>query len=378
MTYNIDAKKLSELLTTQDIVKVLESLGARQYNNSNPKFLLWSSICHHRNIEGHKPKLYLNTTTHYMNCFSCGEGFNIYELVMKRKQLLGEKCNFPQSLQYVCDICGIEYDKTNVEVEKSDTLCDWQSCVNRYLRNESVVSENTIYDKSKFFQVLDDIYYQEWIDEGISIETMQKYNVKFYKREQQVVVPIYDEHNNLVGSHCRNLNPELVDNGLKYYHLCTLDGTEYKFPMSNVLYGLNINKGNIEYTKSVILFEGLKSVLKMDNILEYNNSTAIFGLNFQKAKRDILIKLGITNVVIALDKQYHKMYDDNGEKTDEFVLYEKKVMKIVDMMSPYVETIDVVYDTDESNLLDYKDSPCDKGEDVWWKLWNSKERVYGN
>ena len=363
MTYNIDAKKLSELLTTQDIVKVLESLGARQYNNNNPKFLLLDSICHHRDCksERHKPKLYLNTTTHYMNCFSCGEGFNIYELVMKRKQLLGEKCNFPQSLQYVCDICGIEYDKTNVEVEKSDTLCDWQSCVNRYLRNESRITEEKIYDDS-VLEFFDNKYHKSWLDNNISFESMDMFDIKWYNREQCIVIP------------CRNMSGELVgirgrffDGERKYMPVQMLNGNTYEFPTNNYLFGIWKTKDGIKKYKKCLIMESEKAVLQSQTFFGDDNfCVGLYGKNISNEKRDQIMSLNPTEIVIGLDFDYCKVQDDD------FKMFEKNVMKIADKFRGYCNVSALV----SYNGHNKKDSATDLSKEQYLKLWKEREGIY--
>ena len=36
--------------------------------------------------------------------------------------------------------------------------------------------------------------------------------------------------------------------------------------------------------------------------------------------------------------------------------------------------VDVILDTDELNLLEYKQSPIDKGKKVWYNLYNKRLR----
>ena len=152
-------------------------------------------------------------------------------------------------------------------------------------------------------------------------------------------------------------------------------GTEFRFNTSNVLYGLNLTKSNIEYTGEVTLFEAPKSVMQMNDILFLNNTVGMFGMNLQNKRRDMLLKLGINKVNIALDKQYEKMYDEKGELTEKFILWKKKVLAIADKFKGFAE-VNVIYDADDDfPLLDYKDSPSDKGEEIWNLLYKNKECI---
>ena len=169
----------------------------------------------------------------------------------------------------------------------------------------------------------------------------------------------------LVGLHCRNTNPDLIADGMKYIPLRMLNGDEYKFQMGLELFGLNYNKINIEKTKSVILVESPKSVMQADSFDMPNICCGMFGMGFSLQKLKILLSLGVDKFIITLDKQYEKIGNT------EYKAWEKKVNKIIDIVRPYANEISVIWDKD--NLLDYKDSPTDKGQDVFMKLFNERE-----
>lgn len=373
----IDVDKIKEQITSEYIKKIMATFNCypKSENNEN---IIFPSICHHpQDFELHKAKLYWYKDAKYFLCYSCSSSFDIFGLVQQVKSF-----NFPQAIKYVCECIGIDSSNLNVTNDKKD-IYDWKSSLNKYLVNNST-KENQEYDKS-ILNFLDKIYYQGWINEGINIETMEKFGVKFYKFKQQIVIPIFDDENRFVGTHCRNLLPELIEQNLKYYHLQTLNRFEYKFSMSSVLFGLNLNRYNIEQTRTCVIFESPKSVMIYDGFNCLNNSVGIFGMNFQKAKRDLLIKYKCENFIIALDRQYVKMYNEDGSKTNKnttenkengFKEYETTIMKIVKILSPFAKNIWVVYDNDENNYLDYKDSPVDKGEEIWLKMEQEKELVY--
>ena len=133
------------------------------------------------------------------------------------------------------------------------------------------------------------------------------------------------------------------------------------------LFGLNYNKINIEKSKSVILVESPKSVMQADSFNMPNICCGIFGMNFSIQKLKLLLTLGVENFIIALDRQYDVMRGKEWEK------YKSKVNKIVDIIRPYAKEISIIYDTDMNRVLDYKDSPTDKGEDIFMKLYDEKE-----
>jgi hypothetical protein len=165
----------------------------------------------------------------------------------------------------------------------------------------------------------------------------------------------------------------MIELGYKYLPLKTINGMEYKFPTSQVLYGLNMNKENIKRTKSIMLFEAPKSTMQMEEILDVNISTGMFGTTLKKYQRNLILKYEVSTAYICLDKQYKQMYNDCGSKTDEFIKYEEKVLKIYDELKNFVPNIYVVYD--DGDVLGYKDSPSDKGKEVWDKLFERREKL---
>lgn len=371
----IDAKRLTKQLTIDDYRKVAVSLGATVIHE-NDREILFTSICHERNPDGKKNKLYFYKDKKIFLCYICDISYSVYSLVQKRKKLSGEEYTFPEALQYVCDVCNIPYDDIQRIHKKSTKVYNWEDDLSRYIRIKNGDSLTQTYDKA-ILDFFPKIYHTSFLNDGISIQTMEMFGIRFYPYAQQIVIPVFDENGELVGLHGRNLNPELVETGYKYLPVKLIENNaEYRFNASTVLYGLNWTKANIENTKEAILFEAPKSVMQMEDILTINNTVGMFGMNLQNAKRNKLIQLGVEKIGIALDKQYHTVYDDNGELTEEYVKWKAKVNKIIDKFKGFVKEIYVIYDdNDKEPLLSYKDSPSDKGKEVWEKLYEKREIV---
>ena len=124
-------------------------------------------------------------------------------------------------------------------------------------------------------------------------------------------------------------------------------------------------KINIEKAKQVILLESPKSVMQADNFSMPNICVGMFGMSFSLQKLKLLLNLGVDKFSIALDKQYEKIGNT------EYKAWEKKINKIIDIIRPYANEISVIWDKDK--LLNYKDSPTDKGENIFMQLWNERE-----
>lgn len=382
----IDAKKLTKQLTIDNYREVAIALGAKVIKEED-NYILFSSICHEKNPDEIKNKLYFYKDRKIFICYICSVSYTVYNLVRQRKRILGETYSFPDALKYVCDVCNIPYDNNITRIHKETTkVYNWEDDLSRYIKIKNGESLLKTYDKN-ILNFFPKIYHQSFIDDGITIETMEMFGICYYPYAQQIVIPVYNENGDLIGLHGRNLRPEAIEAGYKYIPVKLVDGideksnggTEFRFNTSNVLYGLNWTKANIEYTGEVHLFEAPKSVMQMDSILEINNTVGLFGMNLQNKRRDMLVKLGIENVNIALDKQYHTIFDDKGELTEEFIKWKMKVLKIAEKFKGFVKTITVTYDYDDNNpLLNYKDSPSDRGKEVWDKLYEEREVIEDN
>ena len=348
---------LYEKLTTQDYYNIMRRLGA---DNRGDRF---RTICH--NVDGGGFNLAFNEDDKYFTCFSeCGCSYSLLNLVKKRRELLGEPCSTYQSMKWICEQMGIDFNFKEEVKQIKNNIYNWQGLLKYSTKNRN--AENKIYD-NYVISKLDDCIYLPWINEGISEETQQKYQIKWYNRRQQIIIPVRNVDGKLVGTHCRNTNPDLVNDGFKYDHLRMLNGDEYKFQMGLELFGLNYNKINIEKEKSVILLESPKSVMQADSFNMPNICTAMFGMNFSIQKLKLLLTLGTERYIIGLDRQYDVMRGQEWEK------YKSKVNKIIDIIRPYAKEISIIYDNDTERLLDYKDSPTDKGEKVFKKLYEERE-----
>ena len=121
----------------------------------------------------------------------------------------------------------------------------------------------------------------------------------------------------------------------------------------DIIYGLHENLGTIQKQKEIILFEGAKSVLIADG-WGIQNCGALLTSHLNPGQMKILAKLGV-RAVFALDRDVDVSKDKNIRKLTNYI---------------HVETI-----RDTGHLLDEKDSPVDKGEEVFRKLYEQRTRL---
>lgn len=371
----LDAKKIQENLTEADVIKVLEDLGS-----GKPKLtkdaLIFQTICH--NITNGSYKLYYYTNTKYFHCYTeCSTNFNIFELVIKNKKIHNIAFGFYDSVKYVADLTGYYYEKdnnTNKYNKKNYLISDWD-----FINNYNVIMPSKIkmpHINNNILSYFEDLYYQGWIDEGISILTMKQFSIKFYPIQNKIVIPHYDINNNLIGIRGRSLNQRDIDSGKKYMPIYINDNSfmnekgeieGFRHNLGLNLYGLNKTKYTIHKLRKVLIFEGEKSVLKCQDFYGNDNFTvACCGSNITNYQRDILLDLDIDEIILGLDKEYHL------DNTEESAIYAEKIVKLAKKFIPYVQVY-TIWDID--NLLGYKDSPCDKGKKILEQLMHRKQEI---
>lgn len=223
-----------------------------------------------------------------------------------------------------------------------------------------------IYDEN----VLDVFLYyphQLWLDEGISEETMKKFEIGFHVYQNKITIPQRSDDGKLLGIRGRALNESDILAGKKYMPI-TIGNITYSTSTYYSLFGLHKTKEAIKRFKKVIIFEDEKSVLKCEDYFgEDNFAVSTYGANLSDYQVNLLLSLGVEEVFIARDREY-KEY----EETDEVYNYQEKLMEQAMKFVPYTRTY-ILFD--KKQRLDYKDSPADKGKEVLMQLMKEKIEI---
>ena len=192
---------------------------------------------------------------------------------------------------------------------------------------------------------------------------MDKFGIGWYARQACISIPVV-QNGQLVGVRGRYTRQQDVDKG-KYRPIAMLDGTVLKFSTNQCLYGLDQNKTAIEKCRQVLLFESEKSVLKADS-WHIHNALAVFGSNISKRHIEILLELGVNDVVLCMDSDYRQVGDDD------FQFFVAKMRKLAGKLTPYFSTSIVYnnqgYDAYKCNIMDL---PYDKA----MKLYEGRARL---
>jgi len=209
-------------------------------------------------------------------------------------------------------------------------------------------------------------YHPTWLKDGIKKEVMDKFNIKFSLGQNKIIIPHYDIHGRLVGIRGRTLDPEEIQFGK--YKPIQLGNVLYAHQLGFNLYGIYEHKDGIRARGSAIIAEAEKSVLLDDGYYgDLSNTVACCGLSFNKYHINLLAKqLGANEIVIAFDKEYEDW------RTEKAKIYRARIEKECKKYSNLVK-FSVIWDYD--NLLDEKDSPFDKGKEVFEELYRNRIKI---
>jgi len=186
-----------------------------------------------------------------------------------------------------------------------------------------------------------------WEQEGISRESLDRFQVFYDSFSDRLVYPIRNIDGKIVNIGGRTLDPLWKEKKLRKYTYFQSWGT------MDTIYGVAENMEFIQKSKEIIIFEGCKSVLMADT-WGIHNCGAILTSHLNPNQMKILAKLGC-RVVFALDKDVNPRDDHNINKLKQYV--------------------NVEYIFDKDNLLDEKDAPVDKGQETFRKLYSQRFRL---
>jgi hypothetical protein len=370
MEKNNFTTKLLEIITEDQILQIVKDFGALPYKIKENE-IWFKTICH--GGDSHKLCYFRNSKEFY--CYTnCGK-MNLFSFIMNVKDwTFKETINFLQIKLKLSNRKGFHKStdsnsEYNEIIEKELLMKDFQEKDFNEAPLEKI--EDNILD---YFE---DIYYTGWIDEGISIETMQKYNIKWYGLENHIIIPHYDIQDNLVGIRRRTLQERELLWGTKYMPE-TIQGKRYTHSLNFNLYGLNKNKKAIEKHKKAIIVEAEKSVLLSDSFYGENSITvATCGFNISNWQKEILLKLGVTEIILAFDKDFNpKNFEDIQDIND---LNYKRYLNFCDRLTKFSNsfTQDCVVSVlwDEYELLNEKDSPFDRGKEIFETLYRKRVKM---
>ena len=250
---------------------------------------------------------------------------------------------------------------------KDNQLSDWKILENyKRIQNAEIKKKDVeleIYDES-VLKYMPHPEIMPWIREGITQDVMESRGICFNPKTYGIIIPHYDINGNLIGIRERTLIKENEKYGK--YRPSIIGGKMYNHPLGFNLYNLNNSKEAIKLLKKAIVFEGEKSPLLYASYFGKENdiSVACCGSSLINYQVQLLLDLGVEEIVVAFDKQFQEIGDKEWEKLT------KNLYNIHDKYGRFVQ---ISYMFDKEDKLGYKMAPIDAGPDIFMELY--KERV---
>ena len=346
----IDYDKIIDNLQDNAIIQLMTQLGASNHIETD-SHIIFPTICHNPHSEEASMKLYYYKNTHIFTCFTeCGN-MNIFQFLRHYYQTRGISYDWYEDIYSVIVNCSVSKEFEGLV----DNRVSYKERFAGRVQRELPEFPKGVLD------VFTKFYPTEWLNDGISKEAMDKFNILYSISQNKIIIPHYDLNGRLIGIRGRALNEYEVENYGKYMPV-KLENTWYKHPLSLNLYGIDQNLQNIKENGICFLFESEKSVLQMESFTRPNCGLAVCGSAFNKYQLNLLMKhCRPKEIVICFD---------NEEKPNSSNYFDK----LWGIGKKYSNYCNFSFIYDRKNLTNEKDSPTDKGEEVFEELL--KRRIY--
>ena len=354
-------KDLREELTDESIKNILSQFNVEPVMEDEAS-ITFPTCCH--NLDGGSPKLVYYKNTKLFHCYTeCSTSFDIFSLLQKMYRLRGKEITLKQAVA-ICDLDSSHLTVENESLSCNDDIRHMQKLNNTYTYKVEDINFK-VYDKKILKQYTFDYHgLMPWIEEGIGIEALQRFNIKYDIMNNAIVIPNFDYNGSLIGIRARYFNEEDIKKG-KYRPIYN-NGVLYSHPTGRTFYGIFENHKNIERKHTCVIFEGEKSVLLYNTIYGNENGIALatLGQNITKDHIQYLLKMKVKNVILAYDTDY--------EDYNQLMEVEQKYLAKAKILEPY---FNISYLIDYDFDLPYKSSPIDGGKEIFEKLLKNRRIV---
>jgi len=323
----IDPEQLEELCQNFDLLEYVEQ--DHQVTKKGNKYFTQCTL----HVDD-TPSLAIYPETNSYYCFSCKRGGDAISYLRQYEGL-----SFDDAVAKVSGITGFTV------TPKSESILLLKKMKRNSEKKDEEVNREILPEEYYTSRFTDEIP-NEWLEEGISVEAMKKYEVRVDNKSNRIVYPVYDSNYNLIGVKGRTRFANYKTLGLAKYMNYTKIGTVDYFS------GMKQSEKYIRESGEIIIFEGIKSCMKAWDY-GYYNTVAAETSALSNAQIKLLVKMRVKNVVIAFDSDQKQLHG---------------IDKLRCLTNVYVIR-------DRQGLLGEKMSPVDAGKEVWEKLYADRRRV---
>ena len=347
----IDYEQIVKDLKDEEVIRLMYELGADRHEETD-NYIIFPTICHNENATEASMKLYYYKDTHLLYCYTEDGPMSIYKFLENYYKTRNIEYNWGQDILKVVFQCSAATELTTKETIFKQSLKD------KYRKRQSIqlaaYSPNVLESFVKQYPI-------EWLEDNISAGAMDKYNIRYSISQNKIIIPHYDINNRLVGIRGRALNESEI--AYAKYAPVKIEDIIYKHKLSLNLYGLNHNWENIKELGICYIAESEKAVLQSELFGEKNCTVAICGSSLNIYQIKLLMQhCQPKEIVLCLDKE-----ELPGE--------DKYFYKLWDMCSKYKLYTNMSFIYDRENLLNLKDSPFDRGRNIFNKLLEKRVKV---
>lgn len=359
-----DKTEIRNSLSLENIYDLIQEWGG------DPEYTLFgilsSTICHNLPGEGSK-KLYFYENTSLFKCYTdCDSTFDIFELTIKVMKIQKDlDFDLNDAVRWIAN--KFNFSGT-IEEDLEEKIIDWQYIANYdRIQDIEVKTQNIIlkeYDPIILTRFNYSLKLTPWLNEGISQEAINHANIGFYPGGDQITIPHYDKDNRLVGLRGRTLCKDEGEIFGKYRPL-KINLLWYNHPLGMNLYNFNNSQHIIPIIQKAIIFEGEKSCLLYQSYfgLENDISVACCGSNVSAYQIHLLIEAGAKEIIIAFDRQFKNIGDDE---------FKRLKVKLLRLREKYKNFATISFIFDKHMITNYKASPIDEGKEKFLQLFNER------
>ena len=347
----IDYEQIVKDLKDEEVIRLMYELGADRHEETD-NYIIFPTICHNENATEASMKLYYYKDTHLLYCYTEDGPMSIYKFLENYYKTRNIEYNWGQDILKVIFQCSAATELTTKETIFKQSLKD------KYRKRQSIqlaaYSPNVLESFVKQYPI-------EWLEDNISAGAMDKYNIRYSISQNKIIIPHYDINNRLVGIRGRALNESEI--AYAKYAPVKIEDIVYKHKLSLNLYGLNHNWKNIKELGICYIAESEKAVLQSELFGEKNCTVAICGSSLNIYQIKLLMQhCQPKEIVLGLDKE-----ELPGE--------DKYFYKLWNMCNKYKLYTNMSFIYDRENLLNLKDSPFDRGRNIFNKLLEKRVKV---
>lgn len=332
---NYDDEMLKQINESADLLGyVSQTMELEKRGND-----YWAHCPLHQDLT---PSLSFTPEKNSFYCFSCHKSGGLIGYLINF-----EKMPFEDAVEKAARIAQVDlskmcYSKTITFLRKIKSL----------MSKQKKVYEHPIIDLHEL-EKYKKIYAKEWIEEGISQDIMDLFDIRIDTWGNRIVYPVYDLCGNLINIKGRtryvNYKQMKIPKYINYFDVGVMDYFQ----------GLNITINDVIEKNEIIIFESIKSVMKTYG-WGYRNCASAEKHSLTPEQIDLLVRLRV-NVVFAYDS-------DVSYRLDEI---KKDIEKLKRVTNVYIIE-------DRHKLLggaEAKNAPADCGKEIWEELYFSKRKI---